>query len=180
MSAAALWILSLLIYLAPPERVAAIRPLPGWAENAEQRALRYRSISEDIAAVTSDAREQALLVAIAHHESAFAVDVDKGPCYRGPRGDWSRCDGGRAVSIWQIQAVGTDARELFADRRKAAARALEAIRRSARACAAKHGQEAALRVYASGSCLRGIEESSAMVRSALRLLRDRPPPSLTP
>jgi hypothetical protein len=114
-------------------------------------------------------------VTVAYHESGFAPDVDIGPCYRGPRGDSPRCDGGLAVSMWQIQAAGDDARELR-DRRKAARRALAAMRRSAAHCAPKHGREAGLRAYASGSCERGITESRVMVRLTLRLLAEHPPP----
>lgn len=88
-------------------------------------------------------------------------------------------DGGRAASIWQIQAAGDDdAAELFAHRRAAAARALKAMRRSARACVTRHVREAALRVYASGTCSGGIVESRAMVDLALQLLRDHPPPKV--
>jgi len=171
------WIFSLLVLLAPPERLAALPAFPGWRETVEQRTTRYRSIAEDIAVTTGDPRELAVLVAVAYHESGFAPDVDKGPCYRGPRQDSARCDGGRAASMWQIQAAGDDdAADLFAHRRVAAARALKAIRRSARTCVQKHGREAALRVYASGTCSAGIAESTAMVQLALRLLRDRPPP----
>lgn len=118
-------------------------------------------IVEDIAATTTSRREQALLVAVAYHESGFAPDVDIGPCYRGPKNNSGRCDGGLAVSMWQIQSVGEDARELFADRRKAARRALLAMRRSAARCVPKHGREAGLRAYASGSCERGAKESEA-------------------
>ncbi len=173
----AAWVLSLLVLLAPPERLAALPAFPGWQETAEQRMARYVSIAEDIAATTQDPREQAVLVAVAHHESGFAPDVDKGPCWRGPRNDGARCDGGRAASIFQLQAAGDeDATRLFKDRRLAAKRALDAIRRSARSCVPKYGKLAALRVYAGGACSRGIQESEAMVSSALRLLRDRPPP----
>src|SRR5512147_2209962 len=128
------WILSLLVFLASPEHRAALPAYPGWKETAQQRTARYESIAEDIAATTTSPREQALLVAVAYHESGFAPDVDLGPCYRGPKNDSGRCDGGLAVSMWQIQAVGEDARELFADRRRAARRALAAMRRSAAHC----------------------------------------------
>lgn len=171
------WILSLLIFLAPPEHRAALPAYPGWQETAQQRTARYCSIAEDIAETTTNPREQALLVAVAYHESGFAPDVDLGPCYRGPRNDSPRCDGGLAVSMWQIQAVGEDARSLFADRRKAAQRALAAMRRSAARCVPKHGREAGLRAYASGSCERGAKESEVMVRLTLRLLAANPPPT---
>jgi hypothetical protein len=171
------WIFSLLVFLAPPEHRAALPAYPGWQETAGQRAARYQSIAEDIAAVATDPREHALLVAVAYHESGFAPDVDLGPCYRGPRNDSPRCDGGLAASMWQIRASHEERQELFADRRRAAARALGAMRRSAKHCALKHGREAGLRAYASGSCERGVEESRVMVRLTLRLLAVRPPPA---
>lgn len=177
MTPAAAWVLSLIVHLAPPARMAALPAFPGMHEIEEQWLARETSIAEDVAAVTSDPREQAVLVAVGYHEGGFARDVDLGPCYRGPRDDGPRCDGGRAASIWQIQAAGdNDAAELFRDRRRAASRALSAVRRSARMCVPKYGREAALRAYASGTCERGVEVSAVMVRLALRLLHDHPPP----
>lgn len=177
MTPAAAWVLSLIVHLAPPARMAALPAFPGMRETEEQWLARESSIAEDVSAATSDPREQALLVAVAYHESGFAKDVDLGPCYRGPNDDGPRCDGGRAASIWQLQTAGDgDAADLFAHRRRAAARALSAIRRSARKCVPLFGRDAALRAYASGTCAKGIAESSAMVGLALRLLRDRPPP----
>lgn len=173
----AAWVFSLLVLLAPPAKLAALPAFPGWAETAEQRTDRYRSIAEDIAATTADPREMAVLVAVGYHESAYAPDADRGPCYRGPRGDGPRCDAGRAVSIFQVQAMGAnDARELFADRRKAAKRALSLVRKSAAACVPKHGAEAALRAYSSGTCAGGVKESADMVRLARKLLAEHPPP----
>jgi hypothetical protein len=115
-------------------------------------------------------------VAVAYHESGFAPDVDLGPCYRGPRNDSPRCDGGLAVSMWQIRRVGDDAADLFANMRKAAAAALKKIWHSAKRCVPRYGREAGLRAYASGSCERGVKESRVMVQLTLRLLKTHPPP----
>lgn len=173
----AAWVFVLLCALAPPAKLAALPAFPGWAETAEQRTDRYRAIAEDIAAVTPDTRELAVLVAIAIHESGLAPDVDLGPtCYRGPRGDGPRCDFGKAVSIFQIHADGEDAKLLIGNRRTAAKRALALMRRSARACVPKHGPEAALRIYASGTCEGGAKASTDMVKLARRLLTEHPPP----
>lgn len=170
------WIFSLLVALAPPAKLAALPAYPGWAETAEARTARMWSIAEDIAAVAESPAEAAALVAIAWHESAFAADVDKGPCYRGPKGDGARCDAGRAASMWQLQGDAAERAKLFAERRYAARRARDLMRRSARACVQRHGREAALRVYASGTCRLGVRESADMVRLARRLLAEHPLP----
>lgn len=174
------WIFILISYLCPPAKMAALPAFPGWSETAEEWTAREFSIADDIAAVTTDPREAAVLVAIGYHESAFFKDADVGPaCYRGPRNDSPRCDGGRSASAFQVRAMGPDdARELFADRRKAARRALTLVRKSAAACVPKHGADAALRAFASGTCSRGIKESADMVQLARRLLAKYPPPKV--
>lgn len=177
----ATWVLILIVALCPPARMAALPAFPGWAETEPEWAAREAAIAMDIASVTSDPREAAVLVAIGFHEAKFFKDADVGPCYRGPRGDNARCDGGRAASIFQVQAMGADdLRDLFADRRKAARRALDMVRRSARACVPKHGADAALRAYSSGTCSGGIKESADMVQLARKLLREHPPPKVAP
>lgn len=147
MSAAVAWILALLVYAAPPERLAAE---PGWEETAEQRSARYAEIAADIAAVTyaptapvlyggprARAHTAALLVAVAVLESGLAADVDRGPCYRGRDGRGPRCDRGRSASCWQIRLEpgertreGWTQADLFADRRKAIRVALRLMRGS--------------------------------------------------
>lgn len=112
MSAAVAWILSLLLYAAPPDRLDA---MPGWTETPAARAARYQSIAEDVAAVVyapgaivlyggprARAHTAALLVAVAVLESGLAADVDLGPCYRGRDGRSARCDRGRARCILQV------------------------------------------------------------------------------
>jgi len=188
------WILLLLLWLAPPERYAALPAYPGWAETVEQRTERYRAIATDIAAVVSDpqerpavggqvgrARSAALLVAVAFLESGFAPDADKGPCWRGLDGRGPRCDGGLAVSAWQIRIgagktpEGWNREDLFADRRKAVRVALHLVRRSVNACR-KLAPAYWLSAYTSGSCARGHEASAARVKLAQRLLAALPPP----
>lgn len=172
----AAWVFILIISLAAPAKMAALPSFPGWSETEAEWTEREQAIANDIAAVTTDPREMAVLVAIAFHEARFAKDADVGPCYRGPRGDSSRCDFGKASSIFQIRAMGPDdMRKLFADRRHAARRALEMVRRSAAACVPRHGADAALRAYSSGTCLHGVKESNDMVRLARRLLANHPP-----
>jgi hypothetical protein len=193
------WILSLLLFLAPPERMAAQPAFPGWEEDTATKRARYAQIAEDIAVVVTDsteapavggkngrARTAALIVAIAWKESAFARDVDLGPaCYRGRDGRSPRCDGGAAASIFQIRiGAGTTVEgwkqaDLFADRKKAVRAALHLVRRSVNACS-KYGALAALRSYASGSCERGHAASAARVQLAQRLLATLPPPKDLP
>ena len=135
MTAAVAWILSLLLYAVPPERVAAA---PGWEETPAARAARYEAIAADVAAVVyapdavvlyagprARARTAALLVAVAVLESGLAADVDRGPCYRGRDGRGPRCDRGRAFGLWQVHDPA-----VAGDRRAAARAALRLMRGS--------------------------------------------------
>jgi hypothetical protein len=164
----AAWVLSLLTVLAPPARMAALPSYPGWHETAEQWTQREQAIAADVAAVAGSREEAALLVAVAWHESALAADVDRGPCYQGRA--HQRCDGGRAVSIWQLQGADADRAIWQASRRAAALEARRRLRLSARACVPRYGALGALRAYASGTCRAGKEASASMVRLARRLL----------
>lgn len=179
MTPLAIWILSLIVYLAPPAKLAALPQLPGWEETEGQKLTRYASIAEDVDAVVLERaprrpeKAAALLVALAYMEGGFARDVDLGPCYR-PLPSSPRCDGGRAVSLWQVRVGGGETEEgwtmadLQADRRRAAAVALRLAKRSIRQCVA-YGPDAGLRAYASGSCERGQVESAARLGLARRL-----------
>lgn len=141
------WILALIVSLAPPG-------MTPWRESEAAELERYTEIATDIEAVAGNAREGALLVAIAYHESGFRLDVDSLA---------TRGDGGRACGLWQLQAAcGT--------RREQAAEALRKARQSMRACRARPFRDR-LAAYASGSCDRGIPESRALVDSWQRLVR---------
>lgn len=135
MNAAIAWILSLLLYAAPPDRLDAA---PGWDETPAARAARYDAIAADVAAVVyapdavllyagprARAHTAALLVAVAVLESGLAADVDRGPCYRGRDGRGPRCDRGRAYSLWQVHDPAVQG-----DRRAAARAALRLMRGS--------------------------------------------------
>ena len=147
-------------------------PLPGWAETDEQHRARLASIAEDVAAVARTRVEAALLLGVARHESGYAPDTDQGAtCYRG-KGYEKRCDGGRAVSLWQLQTGDAEARERYRTNRRAAAR--EALRRAlgSRGACVPQGLPA-LALYASGSCHHGHREARALdadVRRALAVL----------
>ncbi len=140
------WILAALLQFAPPERVPQF---PGHEETLAQTEARYASIAGDIAAaVETDTRpgmsardKAAVLISVAIGESRLSRDADLGPCFRGKRGGklWSRCDSGRAATIWQLQTAlwqGETLRpaDLFKDRRRAASVALAAIRSSLWRC----------------------------------------------
>ncbi len=120
------WIFSLLILLAPPERIAAQPHYPGWAETEAQLTARYQSIASDIATVVETetpiargphGREQtaAMLVAVSWLESGWAPDVDSGNCYMGRSGRSSRCDANRSASIYQLQVADPVLRERVRD-----------------------------------------------------------------
>jgi len=150
MSNLAVYCMTLLVTLSPPDP-AKHRPPPGWHETLEQRVERYQGIAADVAAVARTRVEAAVLLGVAWHESGFARDVDLGPCYQGP-GFKGRCDGGRAVGMWQIQEANREKRDLWRQNRREAAR--EAWRRilMSRASCAKNVPDEVLALYASGNC----------------------------
>lgn len=183
-----------MLSLAPPERLAALPQFPGHEETAAQKTTRYTSIAHDIAVVAFDPREApvdggkngrvntiALLLSVSFFESGWAHDADIGPCYLGKDGKGPRCDGGKAATIFQIEVgagttqEGWDKAALFGDREKATRAALHRINRSIKACA-RFGAEARLRQYASGSCEKGIPESTARVQFARKILTRFPAP----
>jgi hypothetical protein len=178
------WVLSLIVYLAPPERLASLPQFPGWEETAEQKQARDTSIAEDISVVSRDRapkhpeKAAALLISLAFMEGGFAKDVDVGPCYR-PLPTSTRCDGGAAVSLWQIRIgegstpEGWTKADLQGDRRKAARVALRMAWQSITKCSGR-GPDAGLRAYATGTCERGQEASAARLGLARRLLERFP------
>jgi hypothetical protein len=129
-SALAEWTLAALLQFAPPSR----HERAPWADASADAALeRYRGVAAAIVEQCESRREPrpcaALLVALAVGESGLARDADVGPCYR--RGGYrTRCDSGRAASVWQVQAHGRDddgpitVARLFASRSLAAGIAL--------------------------------------------------------
>jgi hypothetical protein len=177
MNAISAWLYALMVYLAPPDKLAAAPQLQGWEETAEDKHARYKEIAEALYHVTYDegrrplfggsrgrARTAATLLAIAFMESGFAKDVDKGPCStkRPPGMD---CDGGQAAGLGQIRLVdgltilpihgveGKTQKDVFADRELMFSIELFMVARSFASCR-KYGADWALNVYASGSCTR--------------------------
>lgn len=186
-STIAVWLHSLMIFLSPPAKVAALPAFAGWAETAEERDARYREIADDLYAVTFDARERpvfagihgrartaAQLLALAFMEGGFAKDVDKGPCVKTGKPGRMRCDGGMSACLLQIKIGTGTTREgwtqadLFADRQKCFRAGLHIVQRSFRACR-KDGLTALLDTYASGVCGRGHVEGQARLDLGRRL-----------
>jgi hypothetical protein len=191
------WIMSLMVQVAPPERLAAVPQLPGWEETVEEKLERYESIAKDLYEVAYDPKTRPLyggergramtaatILGIAFHESGFAADVDKGPCYR--EGKFrERCDGGRSACLMQIQigdgttalrhgVEGLSQVDLFRDRKACFRAGLSLVRRSFASCA-KAGSDAKLAAYASGRCDNpmGIVRSRELLGIARRFVADR-------
>lgn len=177
MNAIAAWLYALMVYLAPPDKLAAAPQLRGWEETAEQKHERYQEIAQALYHVTYDpsrrslfggkdgrARTAATLLAIAFMESGFARDVDKGPCSK-DRPPGMDCDGGQAAGLGQIRLVdgttilpihgveGKTQKDIFADRELMFQIQLFMVTKSFASCR-RYGADWALNVYASGSCTR--------------------------
>lgn len=191
------WILSIMIQVAPPAKLVTQPQLPGWEETEQQKLARYHSIAEDLYHVVYDPNTKPLyksengraitaatLLAIAFHESGFAHDVDKGPCYRGKDGRWGRCDGGLSATLMQIRlgeeattkrvhgVDGLKQKDLFADRKQAFRVGLHLVHRSFVACS-KNGPDLKLAGYASGNCAAGHTESNRILHIARRFVADK-------
>lgn len=135
------------VALAVLRRVHVASPPAGTEETPEELDARLQSIATDSAAIGENDGATALLLAVSEHESAFALDVDKGPCRPGT------CDGGAASCMMQIHGGSPERNaELFANRPECFRTALRALRNSRAACG-KVLPEFQFAVYASGSCL---------------------------
>ena len=104
-------------------------------------------------------RHAAALVAIGYLESGFRSSVALGHV---------KGDNGRSWGFWQINCGRAKSCERFLDLDTGAAEALRLVLLSEGACR-KHGREAALRAYASGSCGKGARESRERVRLWFRV-----------
>lgn len=173
------WVVSLMTGVSPPARDAKFQSFPGWAETTEAREERYESIASDLVSVVFDEEEQPLpgttreetariVLAIMFHESGFAKDVDVGPCYRG-KGFASRCGGGRAVCLMQLEAWGrgtVDGRsraELEGSRRTCIRAGLHVARKSYSIC---KKPDTRLNFYATGTCDRGTANTQMKLATA--------------
>lgn len=182
MNPVTVWILALMTWGASPEKLSALPQFPGWEESAEDKKTRYESIASDLYSVTYDPKEKplfggklgrarttALLLSIAFFESGYAKDVDQGPCYRGKDGKGTRCDGGKAACLMQIEVgegkttEGWTKADLFSDRKKCFRAALHLVRRSFLACH-NLGADHLLDSYAGGMCGLGVKAGSARLQ----------------
>jgi hypothetical protein len=175
----ALWILALLRSVAPhPPVVRGMQP-----EDPADFDARLGSIALDIASAAEEApirslgphpraRTAALLVAVASTETGLALDTDIGPCIPSPP---TRCDSGKAVSIWQVHVPPEEAAIYFADRRRAALLAIRRLSSSLFVCRHSLGLDA-LSAYASGDCEHGLPESRRQMGVYIRLYRAFGPP----
>jgi hypothetical protein len=132
--------------------VRVVAPPAGMTETAEELDARLRSIAVDAAAAAQeDPADALLIIAVAQHESGFALDVDRGPCRP------NTCDGGRAACMLQIWAGPERRAALFADRQLCFRVGLRALKHSRLAeCPSDEMQFAG---YAGGSCARGAKGS---------------------
>lgn len=146
-------LLASFIFLAAP-RPSSYDP----TETPEAMRARYASIADDVIAVTAAAeplrgwtREGTALalLAIAHHESGFAGDVDRGQCKATAAG---RCDGGLSVCLLQLHSRNPRERAVWAGDRRACLR--EGLRRARNA---RWGCSVEWQAYASGRCDGGAQ-----------------------
>lgn len=196
------WILGLMLQAAPPAKLAALPQFKGWEETEEQKLERYTELATDLYGVVYDptvkplyggekgrAMTAATILAVAFHESGFAHDVDKGPCYRSSR--WGatgklsdRCDSGMSACLMQIRlgagettlhghgVAGLKQDDLFRDRKLCFRVGLHLIRRSFVSCA-KQGPDGKLNAYASGVCTLGLDKSRELLAIARRFVADK-------
>lgn len=182
MSPFVLWVFTLLTFLSPPEKDAAVK-YRGFNETAEARQERYKAIATDLAEVLNEepplpgkteAQTAAVVVAIAFYESGFAPDVDSRTCPK------DRCGfrGGRQVCLMQLyypygvdERDGYAMREVVEDRRQCFRAALAIIRASWARCQAP---DTRLNAYASGSCAVGTANTRMKLATAQQLLRKLP------
>lgn len=193
------WLVSIMTTVAPPQKLASLPQLPGYEETAEEKEQRYADIAKDLYEVVYDpsfrpiyggdkgrAVTAATVLAIAWHESGFARDVDKGPCYRGANGKGTRCDGGMSACLMQIRigsgtttkahgVAGLTQDDLFRDRKACFRAGIKLIRNSFAACV-KEGPDHRLNAYASGVCGIGHQRSKEMFAIHRRMISAKPVP----
>lgn len=169
------WLLARMVSAIPPGQHQTVSAL----ETAAEHEARYRSIASAIASVALDPEEPpvfrgrlgtaALLLSVSYFESAWRKDVDTGI------GKFARGDSGQSCTIFQLNRGFVACVPLLADRELAAREALHVLRQSAAACRSL-GPDAALNVYASGSCEAGQEAGRKRIEKARRWLRENPLP----
>lgn len=167
------WVLSMLVSAVP---IAKRAPEP-----AIEVQARYEEIAWSVADAAWDApapivpgrmprsRSMALMASVAVIESGLKLEIDNGTV----RGALGEC------TVFQLMPHDPgDCDRWLNDRRAAAERAHDLMRRSAAACLKVRGGslDVMLAAYASGSCDAGYAESRARVDYSSRLFRSHPPP----
>ena len=180
------WLLALALQFAPPSQALQF---PGYDESADAAKARYAAIATDIVSVVeahdplpglTRVESAAFVLAMSVGETALALDADEGPCFRGRhlgRNYASRCDGGLAVGVLQVQLRSGRAGH-FSDRRKLLTAGLKALRGSLLACWRLPVDER-LAAYGSGSCDNEGGKAGSRKRFALfgQVLRAHPTPT---
>lgn len=91
--------------------LSAMLSLPEYSgdkgQSPEARRQLYTPVAAVIREVSRSRSEEALLVALAEHESGFARFVIEGRCSEGPPGQ--RCDGGKARGVFQLHQAACPA-----------------------------------------------------------------------
>lgn len=153
-------LLAVMLQLAPPERAHAF---PGFEEAPADRAARYAEIARDVADVVDEEGAAAgrskrwtatLVLAVAFHESGFALDVDRSTCWQ-PKVGRKRCDGGRAFGLMQVHADRRFSRRELMDRRTNIRAGLRKLKASLAMCATSLPSHQ-LAAYGSGRCNVGL------------------------
>lgn len=124
-------------------------------ETRAEQEERLAEIAADALSVAGSPDEALLILAVAEHESGFAIDVDKGPCREGT------CDSGAAFCMLQVHADREHGAELFKDRRMCFREGLTALRRSRGQCR-KEPAPFQFSAYASGTCEAGHKGSAEL------------------
>ena len=167
------WILSVMLSIAPIEKLA-----PVYHETPESMKARYEQIAADMASSinsqpklfsTDDAekdavKEAALLTSIAFHESNFRKDVDEGKV-RGDHGrSWCLMQiniGNGHVTVGDSEMQKWKGIDLIKDRTKCFRASVEILRTSMEACKKLKGS-GILSGYTTGRCIQN--ERTAKVR----------------
>lgn len=162
------WILTVLLSIAPPQKIS-----PHTKESVDAMKARYEAIAQDMSSVIekskplfkgkdAELRTAALLTSIAFYESGFRKDVDDGRA-RGDNGrSWCLMQiniGNGHVIVGDAEMKSWTGKDLVKDRKKCFAVGLETIRLSLNQCSSLSGA-GVLSAYTTGKCIPN-ERSSA-------------------
>lgn len=185
------WILSVILSIAPIEKLA-----PVYHENPESMRARYEQIAVDMAtsinsqpklfstevsAEKNDLREAALLTSIAFFESNFRKDVDEGKV-RGDHGrSWCLMQiniGNSHVTVGDKEMQKWKGTDLIKDRTKCFRSAIEVLRASMESCKHLSGS-GVLSGYTTGRCIPNERTAKVRWEYAFTLMNKFPFPAPT-